>query len=197
MSRDAEQEPQGEIEALIERWQAGDRSAGDLLFREHYPELLQYARRLFPEPLRRRADTVDVVQDACTAAWESRGRFRYRGTRSFAQWLFAILENRLWKRWRAEKAQLRDISKARPLVDSARVDPSQERPSEQLSVKEDLEKLESAVRNLPARHRRVVEARYLEDKSWDAIARESGKSKEASQMLLLRALRKLQGFFEI
>ena len=96
------------VEELVRKWQDGDRKSGNILFTKYYSELLAFAHRLFPEPLRRRVDTVDVVQEACAAACESRAQFEYRDTSSFSRWLFTIVENKLWKRWQAERA--REIS---------------------------------------------------------------------------------------
>ncbi len=184
-------DPTGEIERLVGRWQAGDRSAGNLLFTRYYPQLMAYARRLFPAPLRRRADTGDVVQEACAAAWKSRSRFEYRDTSSFARWLFTIVEQKLWKRWHAERAQMRDILRVRRLETGRQPDATQVTPSENLAMHEEVRELEIAVGNLPSAYQRVVRGRYLEEKSWAEIAAELGRSKEAAQMLLIRALEKL------
>jgi RNA polymerase sigma factor (sigma-70 family) len=185
-------DPTNEIERLVERWQSGDRSAGNTLFTRYYPQLMAHARRLFPGPLRRRADTVDVVQEACAAAWRSRSRFEYRDTSSFARWLFTIVEQKLWKRWRAERAQMRDILKVRRFETGRQADRSQVTPSEDLAMREQLFELENAVSELPPAYRRVVAGRYLEGKSWAELAAELGRSKEAAQMLLIRALEKLE-----
>ena len=183
-----------EIEELVKRWQGGDRSAGNLLFSRYYSQLMVYAHRMFPAPLHRRADTCDVVQEACAAACKSCVQFEYRDTSSFAKWLFAIVQQKLWKRWRAERAQMRDIAKVRRLGTDMVIPEAQQTPSENLSLREDVKELETAVNRLPPEYRRVEAARYLENKSWSEIAAGLGKSREASRMLLLRALRKLGGY---
>lgn len=96
-------------EDLLARWRDGDTSAGGILFRRYQPQLRALAHRLFPGPLRRIADEEDLVQDACVEACHSLRRFEYRGDGSFQGWLFAILENQVWNRWRRECAQRRDI----------------------------------------------------------------------------------------
>ncbi len=180
------------VEELVRKWQGGDRNSGNILFTKYYSELLAFAHGLFPEPLRRRVDTVDVVQEACAAACESRAQFEYRDTSSFSRWLFTIVENKLWKRWQAERAQRRDIRRVRGLDESVPVEASEQTPSEQYSFREDSLKLKAAIKRLSPEHELVVTARYLEGKSWNEISVEFGKSKEAAQMLLIRALKKLR-----
>ena len=185
-----------QIEELLSRWKEGDRSSGDIILKRFYPELMCYARRLFPRSLRRRADTADLVQDACTAACQSLNRFTFKGPKSFSCWLFAILEHRLWRRWRMERAQVRDIRKIRSLCDDGRIDSNQDTPSECVSLKEDILRLEAAVSRLSPPHRKIVTARYLEGLSWSEIAVKFEKSKDAVQMLLVRALKNLQKHFK-
>jgi RNA polymerase sigma-70 factor (ECF subfamily) len=185
------EESHRQVADLISRWKEGDRAAGDVLFRQFYPELMIYARRLFPHALRRRADTVDLVQETCAAACQSVENFEFRGRLSIYRWLCAILENRLWKRWNTERAQKRDIRRIRELIAEYQIDPTQDTPSECVALKEDVRRLNDAVRSLPPHYRRIVVARYLEARTWSEIASEFGKSKEAVQMLFQRALKKL------
>lgn len=180
------------LEDLVERWQQGDRSAGNLLFGKYYPELVTFARRLLPRQLRRRAETRDIVQDACLSACASRSSLENRDTSSFVRWLFAIVENRLWKRWRRERAQLRDVVRTQGLDDAMAVDAAAVTPSENLSLRERMSHLRDGLHQLSGPHQRVITARYLDGKSWNEIAAEFGKSKAAVQMLLTRALKRLR-----
>lgn len=87
---------------LIDRAQAGERSAFDVLLAEALPRARGVVRRMVGHP----DEADDIVQDAMLRAWESIGSFR--GEARFSTWLTTIASRvavdhlRRVKRWRTE-----------------------------------------------------------------------------------------------
>ena len=78
---------------LIERAQAGDRSALSLLLEEHHSDIARRVRGRLPAAVRRRCADSDIVQETLLIAAQRIGKFEYRGTGSFRAWLAGIAEN--------------------------------------------------------------------------------------------------------
>jgi len=77
---------------LLDRWRAGDRSAGEQLFDRHFDTVL----RFFRNKTTSMAD--DLVQQTFLGCVEARDRFR--GHSSFRTFLFSIAHHVLGKHWR-------------------------------------------------------------------------------------------------
>lgn len=72
---------------LIERSQAGDRAAFDLLIRKHERRAYQYAYRLTPNA----DEAMDIVADAFVRVFNALPNFR--GQSAFTTWLYRIITN--------------------------------------------------------------------------------------------------------
>lgn len=78
---------------LLERWRAGDKSAGDELFGRHFDSIYRFfASKVRPE------DVEDLVQNTFLACVESREAFR--GDASSRTYLFAIARRLLYRTYR-------------------------------------------------------------------------------------------------
>lgn len=80
---------------LLDRWRAGDRKAGEVLFDRHFDAVA----RFFRNKVERGID--DLIQRTFLACVESRDKFR--GESSFRTYIFAVAHNVLGKHFRSKR----------------------------------------------------------------------------------------------
>jgi RNA polymerase sigma factor (sigma-70 family) len=138
---------------LLERWRAGDRSAGDALFERHFTGLFRFFRSKIED-----AAAEDLTQAtflACVA-----GRESFRAESSVRTYLFAIARKQLLmhfrKRTRADKVLVLDSVSVAELGAS---------PSEKLGASEEQRLLLSALRRIPIDFQIAIELYY-----WEGLA---------------------------
>lgn len=162
---------------LIEAAKRDPARFGDLYQRNVYQVYAYVSRRVGT-----REEAEDITADVFHHALENLGTFEWRGA-PFAAWLIRIAAHRIIDRWRSTARE-----SGNPIVD----DPKDERM-------EDLEQraaLFQLVKRLPEDQRRVVVARFVEEKSIREIAQELGRSEGAVKQLQFRALEKLRASVE-
>lgn len=168
---------------LVRRSSTGERGAFDELVRRTHRDAYGLALRLTGDE----EDARDVVQDAYLRAY--RGLDRFRGEARFSTWLYRIVANcastHLGKRRRHRHDELPDEA----LV----ADP---RPDDDPGLRGDVidlrDRLDHAIRELPAGLRAVVVLRDVYELPHDAIAEELGISVGAAKVRLHRARRRLR-----
>lgn len=174
---------------LVERWQGGDRAAGDLLFRRHHDELLFAIRARLGTRLRGAMQSEDVLQSVALEALRDLGAFEHRGAGSFAAWLRRIVVTKvhdLADRWSAQK---RDAGAERG--ESALVDLT-ERDTERADYLDPrYEQLERAIAALPDDLREVLLLRRVDGLSSREVAERLGRSDAAVRQMHSRALARL------
>jgi RNA polymerase sigma-70 factor, ECF subfamily len=142
-----------------------------------------YFHRVWAYVLRRaahRAEAEDVTSEVFRRALENIGSYESRGT-PFVAWLLKIASNTLSHR--REKA---GRESGDPPPDVAETDVDLERRAMLLQL----------VERLPAVQRRVIELRYVEERSLLEVARELGKTEGAVKQLQRRALEHLRAEME-
>lgn len=142
-----------------------------------------YFHRVWSYVVRRaasRAEAEDVTSEVFRRALESLGNYEWRGI-PFAAWLLRIAGNTLANRW--EKAGR----------ESAQLPPEVAEPDADLERRILLFQL---VDRLPEVQRRVIELRYLEDRSLLEVAEALGKTEGAVKQLQRRALENLRAELE-
>ena len=128
--------------------------------------------------VRDRSEAQDLTSEVFHQALRNLGKFEWRGV-PFAAWLYRIASNAL-----ADRAQR--LARERTLPPPDQID------------QEDLEEVEERarafrlVRELPDDQRRVVEMRFVDEKSIRDIARELGRSEGAVKQLQFRGLQNLR-----
>ena len=141
----------------------------------------RYVDRVYAYVSRRtndRAAAEDITSEVFQRALEHLARFEWRGV-PFIAWLFRIASNAAADRWRQDAHESRD-----PRLD---VVDSHER--------EELERrviLFQLVDRLPDVQQRVIQMRFVEEKSIREIAAALGRSEGAVKQLQLRALGNLR-----
>jgi RNA polymerase sigma-70 factor, ECF subfamily len=172
-----------QLAELVERSQAGDRSAFEDLVRATYADTYALAIRLTGDE----DDACDVLQDAYLRAYRSIKSFR--GDAAFTTWLYRITANcastYLARRGQSRHEELGDDT---PLVDLR----SSTDPEAAASAALERDRVAVALLALPPRLRAVVVLRDVYDLPHEAIAKELGISTAAAKVRLHRARKKLR-----
>lgn len=143
----------------------------------------RYFHRVWAYVMRRsanRAEAEDVTSEVFRRALENLGGYEWRGV-PFVAWLLRIAANTLARRWEKAGRESSD-----PPLDAAGPD-------------EDLERramLFQLVERLPETQRRVIELRYVEQRSLLEVAQELGRTEGAIKQLQRRALEHLRAEME-
>jgi RNA polymerase sigma-70 factor (ECF subfamily) len=142
-----------------------------------------YFHRVWAYAVRRagdRSEAEDVTSEVFRRALENLPEYEWRGT-PFIAWLLKIAANTLAHRW-----------------EKARREPGDGAP-EAVEPDSDVERhaiLFQLVERLPYAQRRVIELRYVEERSLLEVAKELGKTEGAVKQLQRRALENLRAEME-
>lgn len=151
----------------------------DGLFRAHYPEIVRY----LTVRLGSREEAADLAADVFVEAYRRVPGLQWRGKPVLA-WLYRVAANVAAD---AVKRRAREI----PVEEVA----AEARPDEPELVAE-RDALAKALRELPDDYRLVVHLRLVEGRPFEDVARVTGRSVGACQMVLLRAGRLLRSSLE-
>ena len=125
-----------------------------------------------------RAEAEDLVSDVFHHALANLRRYEWRGS-PFSAWLFRIAANKIADRWER-------LGRERAL----------ERPPETTAADQeevqDRAKAFALVRELPEDQRKVLELRFVEEKSTREVAEVMGRSEGAIKQLQFRGLENLR-----
>jgi len=149
---------------LVVRCQAGDDAALAELVERYSPRLRYFLRKLLgPERHRGRSLQGDGAEDALQDVWLDVVRHlpRLADPQALAAWLYAIARGHAFGR-------LRKMRPTEPLDESQVVDAVE---NEDEFSSEDAARIHAALDELPAEQREVLVLRFLEDMSYDEIAR--------------------------
>ena len=186
---------------LIEAARAGSREAYEELFATYREDLARRLRGRMPAELERRLDSSDVIQETVADAVKSFESFEYRGTGSFRAWLGKILENRVRMDFNFHLArEKRSARREVPLVQTglsesnaagAVVPGDLTSPSNAAVGREERERIERALADMPEDYRAVIRAVKIEGRSLAEAARAMDRTENAVKKLLARALMRL------
>jgi RNA polymerase sigma-70 factor, ECF subfamily len=165
---------------LIEAAQKDPARFGDL-YELNFERVYAYAIRRIGS----RAEAEDLTADVFHHALANLQRFEWRGI-PFAAWLFRIAANLIADRWQRSGREVSDEAE----MESAQVGPAE---IEEVERKATLFRL---VGTLPEEQRRVVVARFVEQKSIKEVAREIRKTEGAVKQLQFRAISNLRARME-
>ena len=191
---------------LVALVKGGDASALDQLCRVYAERVRWMVRLRMGKELRRKLDSMDVVQDVLIHALGGITDFTYENEGDFVRWLSRIAENALrdnWKRFHAEK---RDIRKEVRLDDRGPTTGGRSggapgpidatTPSVIISRKEDLARLEQAIDELKPEYREVIVLTRIEGLSYQEVGNRLSKNSEAVRKLVFRAMSALTRIYE-
>ena len=161
--------------ALLARWRADDRQAGEELCGRYFAEV----HRFFGYKVEDGVD--DLVQQTFIACLK--GRTQFRSESSFRTYLFAIARNELYMALRASRRRRVDPEVA--LADEGT-------PSKQLGAQQELARLRDALQELPDEQRALLELHYWQDLSAPELAALFSTTAGSIRVRLLRARRMLR-----
>jgi RNA polymerase sigma-70 factor (ECF subfamily) len=181
---------------LLERVQAGDERACEVLVRRHAGRMLAVARRF----LRTEEDSADAVQDAFLAAFRSLARFERNA--ALGTWLHRIVVNvclmRLRTRSRRREVQIDDLL---PTFDETRhhrrpVRPWGDHALTRLTRAETCAQVRACIQGLPEPYREVLLLRDIEELDTEQTAQHLGINPGAVKTRLHRARQALRTLLE-
>ncbi|MEM6673599.1 MAG: sigma-70 family RNA polymerase sigma factor [Planctomycetota bacterium] len=196
MSADDEAPLPDDDEALARAAAEGDREALEELLCRSLPELRSIVKRRAGGLVRGRETDSDIVQSVCREILTHGDVFQHPSEQAFRRWLYATTVRKLGQRRERLTAVRRDALRERTLAneDGDVVDPpdaDSRTPSARLEIRDELERLESALDALPEEYREVIVQAKIAGHSREEIAAATGKSPGAVRMLLHRAMARL------
>jgi RNA polymerase sigma-70 factor (subfamily 1) len=184
---------------LLERIKDGDRAAFDLLFEKHRRRLAILIYYKLEAGDRHTTDVDDILQETLLRAFRSIDTFQYRTPGSFSRWLFKIAEHVLVDKLRFDGRERRDGELLRFRSDSNPAGPEpadSHTPSRILAEQEGYASILARLDSLPDQYREIILLAKLEELSTAEIAERLGKSREATALLLHRALARFRSILE-
>ena len=144
------------------------------LYEAHFERIYAYVARR----VRDRHAAEDITSEVFQQALANISRYEWRGA-PFSAWLYRIAANAIADRWKAQERE-RGTPGPEPSVEPDPVGIEQQA------------RLFRMVGQLPQEQRRVIEARFVEQKSIREIAAELGKSEGAVKQLQFRGIEGLR-----
>ncbi len=191
---------------LVIQAKDGDKSALNQLYGAYAERVRWMVRLRMGKELRRKLDSMDVVQDAFLHALGGIEDFTYENEGDFVRWLSKIAENALRDNRDRLYAEKRDVRKEVPLGNGGRRNSSRffgapgpvatTTPSVIMSRKEDLARLEKAIDALKPEYKEVIVLTKIEGFGYQEIGNRLSKSSEAIRKLVSRAMTALINAFE-
>ncbi|HUQ05303.1 MAG TPA: RNA polymerase sigma factor [Kofleriaceae bacterium] len=162
--------------ALLDRWCAGDATAGNALFSRHFEAVF----RFFDHKVTSDSDAEELVQETFLACVGARDSFRRHS--SFRTFLFAIAKNVLFGyfRKRSGRSPHDDISEQSIAALSTSLGARVDRQRDQL-------RLRAALEELPVEQQLLLELHYWEDLDAEQLAEVFGTAPATSRSRLHRA----------
>lgn len=188
---------------LVQAAQHGDMRAYERLFGRYYLRVLRQVRSRLGPGLRRELESQDVAQEAMVEAIRDFDGFEIESRAGLIKLFAAIVENRLRTNAKRQHAEKRDrhrevaLRTVRDALQSGslHLEPADDAPEPpelaELAEKQTL--LESSLKALDERSRRLVVLRDYEERSWEEIALAVGApSANAARMMHARVLIQLK-----
>ncbi len=182
---------------LAEAAARGDQQALAHLLTRHLPSVRAFVRAHMGPQLRARESTSDIVQSVCRELLTNQERFQHPGEHGFQAWLFTTARRKIANRARDLDRDKRDAAReVGGLSESgiaglgaayARISS----PSGNVLRREEVERLETAIDQLPEDQREVITLAHLVGLSRAEIGAQMGKTEEAVRSLLHRAKARL------
>lgn len=167
---------------LLEEWRAGDRAAGNALFRRHFASIRRFFRnKIAPD------DVEDLIQRTFAACVE--GKERFRGDSSFRTFLFAVARRQLYKFLRDRAS--RD-ARVDPDLGVSSINALGHSPSSVLAARQDQALVLEALQRISVDHQVMLELYYWEQLPGPDIARVFDITPTTVRTRLFRARRALE-----
>ena len=177
--------------AILSASQGDPASIADLL-RAYLPRLQRFVHLRLGEQLRKREDTLDIVQSTVRELLEEK-QFEVRGEIEFRAWLFQAALNKIREKVRFHGADKRAMEREVGVSTQGAFDLGEAvrdlaTPSRVAMAREELDRLEAAFGQLTEPQREVLTLSRVAGLPHAVIAERLGKSEVAVRQLLVRAM---------
>lgn len=186
--------------SVFDRAKDGDPGAIELLFASHIEGLRAFVRLKSGPVVRQRESCSDLVQTVCRQVLEDLDGVSFNDEAAFKYWLFTIAQNKILNRVRHWRAQKRDAARDLP---TGQEDSGQRpdgllgaygsfcTPSQDVSIREEIERIERAMDELSEEQRDALIQSKLVGRSYAEIAADTGRTEMAVRKLVSRARARL------
>ncbi len=185
---------------LIERIKRGDADAFAPLFEKYRPRLAVLIHYRMGSRLRSFLEVDDILQETFLDAYRQFDRFTYQSPGSFFRWICRIAEHIIVDAARFEGRGKRDGGQRVPLRSTSHpegVEPVDTRtPSRLYAGREAVIRLIRRLEALPEQYREVIILAKVEGLTTQEMAEKLGKSREATTLLLHRAIKQFRQIHE-
>jgi RNA polymerase sigma-70 factor, ECF subfamily len=183
-------------EGLVERIKTGDQEAFTALFGKYRPRLAVLVHYRMSAELKRWFEVDDILQETFLKAFRDFDQFTYRSPGSFMSWLARIADHAMADLARSRDRQKRRVAEMlrfRSESNPSGPEPVDSRtPSRILAENEGLRGLIEMLNSLPEDYRQAILLMKVEGLSTGEAAERLGKSREATALLLHRALKRFR-----
>lgn len=192
---------------LIEEAQRGSDRAANELFARFTPQVWKIVRLGMGRKLRRRMESMDLVQETLAEAFQNLDRFEYRYEGSFVRYLARLAERRILHAAEREGAAKRDVKREVPLAPPAPLDHSAPPefdhlrdsvvPLDQAIQRESQEAVAEALADLKPQYREFLILRNFLGLPFKEVARQTGSPSDgAARMMHAKAGLELKRILE-
>jgi RNA polymerase sigma-70 factor (ECF subfamily) len=177
---------------LVSRAAGGEEAARAELLAQHLGALRAYVRMRLGRALRAKEESAELAQSVVREALEDLPRLEDRGHDGFRRWLLVRAEHKIQDRGRFWRRERRDARReVAPATAADRALHSLTTPSRVAAGREELARLERAFAELPADQREVILKSRVAGLTHEQIAREMGRTPQATRSLLSREMARL------
>ncbi|HLG14304.1 MAG TPA: sigma-70 family RNA polymerase sigma factor [Blastocatellia bacterium] len=182
--------------SLVERVKNGDYHAFSTLFDKYHRRLAVLIHYKLGPDLRRFAEVEDILQETLLEAYRDIDQFKYQKPGSFFNWLSRIADHVIADLARSQRRQKRhaaDVVRFRSESNPAGPEPVDTKtPSRILAEKEGVFTLIEQLNQLPEDYRQAILLAKVEGLSTQETAERLGKTREATALLLHRAIKRFR-----
>lgn len=181
------------VEELLFHARAGETGALEELFRQSQPKLAHWAeQRVSPDALGGNRPS-DIVQESAFKAFQKFASFEGSSEGEWFAWLKKVVSSRVMDLARHAQSKMRDESKTLSMEETGEEGrDSQRSPSQVSSLQEEKRQLLAGLYQLPEDQREALSLFHLKSFSVAEVARSMGKSPDAVDSLMRRALKSLR-----
>src|SRR5262245_7583517 len=143
--------------------------------------------------LRRKLETMDIVQETMIAIIRSAGCRHFESEPGFLAWIRGVVERRILhaaRYWRAARRRARQEIGSGEAICTI-VDTRAQRPSALVMLSEEVDRVSEHIAELRPRDREVITYRALLGLPWSMVGARLGVTEETAQMRFNRARRRL------
>jgi RNA polymerase sigma-70 factor, ECF subfamily len=186
---------EGDLARQIAAARRGEPAAIDSLFARNLPPLVAFIRARAGKAVAARESAHDLAQSVYREVLQDAAAIELKDEGAFRNWLFMAATRKVLDRAKFLKRERRDIAREQALPEAGpEADAmlacyaSIATPSQHAAAKEELQRVERAVQDLPEEQREAVVMSRLMNLSYPQIAEQMGRTESSVRGLVARGL---------